>query len=464
MADPSTIFGANLVGWFNAPATTCYSDAGTTLCSAGGDGTGVYQWNDQSGNSYHMVQATSGNRPKYRTFGPAVSWDYTGAYDSGAGINLGLSSSLSLNRQTMAMFMVAEFCQHSGQKILFNQGSNALWLQYYNGQIGANFDATNITPLNRVLSPDTGKVWLGINSSSTSLDLWLQGTKGSWPVGPGSATATGGKLGGLATTNSIFGNIYEVVIVNTTATPTNITDLATYFNATYSGMSMTESGRVLCVGDSIIQGFGSTGCRGAPYRLKALLPANTLVYNCGISGAKAILSSSNAASLALNWMFSGGGVSENFLPHHRHGNPSSTTALRSAAVVMIGTNDCYGGLTAASTEAGVQGICQLLKSSGFYVLVCSILPSGLLSGATETARQNVNTWISANYATFADAYLDAASVTHLTDPSNVTYFADGLHLTDTGYGVLAAALATPLNSFFTASSGGGLLRQSGMNG
>ncbi|MBL7892551.1 MAG: hypothetical protein JNL63_07970, partial [Bacteroidia bacterium] len=49
--------------WLKADANV-YSDAGTTLAV---DGSLVQQWNDKSGNTNNASQATSGNRPTYKT-------------------------------------------------------------------------------------------------------------------------------------------------------------------------------------------------------------------------------------------------------------------------------------------------------------------------------------------------------------------------------------------------------------
>jgi len=52
--------------WLDASdKTTLYTDAGTTNVVNNDDL--VYQWNDLSGNGRHVTQATSGNRPKYKT-------------------------------------------------------------------------------------------------------------------------------------------------------------------------------------------------------------------------------------------------------------------------------------------------------------------------------------------------------------------------------------------------------------
>jgi hypothetical protein len=60
-ATPLTIFGSDLILWFNAKQGV-FSDAGVTPAVDAGT---VQQWNDLSGNGYHLVQATGANRPLY---------------------------------------------------------------------------------------------------------------------------------------------------------------------------------------------------------------------------------------------------------------------------------------------------------------------------------------------------------------------------------------------------------------
>lgn len=55
----------NLLAWYKADAGV-YSDAGTTPAV---NDDPVQQWNDQSGHGYHLKQATSGNRPVFKSAG-----------------------------------------------------------------------------------------------------------------------------------------------------------------------------------------------------------------------------------------------------------------------------------------------------------------------------------------------------------------------------------------------------------
>jgi hypothetical protein len=55
--------GAALIAWYKADVGV-YKDAGTTLAA---NNETVQQWNDQSGNNYHLSQGTGVFRPTYKT-------------------------------------------------------------------------------------------------------------------------------------------------------------------------------------------------------------------------------------------------------------------------------------------------------------------------------------------------------------------------------------------------------------
>lgn len=73
---PASLTG--LVAWYDA-STGVYSDAGVTPAT---NTQTVQQWNDQSGNGYHLKQATGGNRPQFLSAGfnslPSVTFTVAG--------------------------------------------------------------------------------------------------------------------------------------------------------------------------------------------------------------------------------------------------------------------------------------------------------------------------------------------------------------------------------------------------
>ena len=65
-------YGTNLRAWYRADANA-YSNAGTTLCA---NNTTVRQWNDQTGNAFHLSQATSGDRPTWMDGSASAYFNY----------------------------------------------------------------------------------------------------------------------------------------------------------------------------------------------------------------------------------------------------------------------------------------------------------------------------------------------------------------------------------------------------
>src|SRR4051812_44419924 len=65
--DPSQIFGANLVYWFEADSNT-FTDTGCSV-AATTTGQAVACWVDKTANAFAVKQSTSGKRPTLNTSG-----------------------------------------------------------------------------------------------------------------------------------------------------------------------------------------------------------------------------------------------------------------------------------------------------------------------------------------------------------------------------------------------------------
>jgi hypothetical protein len=86
--------GIPVKAWYRADAAiTLFSDAGSTPVSNNGT---VYQWNDFTGNGFHLIQTSSGSRPVFSTttlanFNPTVTFDGSNdwlQYTAPAGVNI----------------------------------------------------------------------------------------------------------------------------------------------------------------------------------------------------------------------------------------------------------------------------------------------------------------------------------------------------------------------------------------
>jgi lysophospholipase L1-like esterase len=217
-----------------------------------------------------------------------------------------------------------------------------------------------------------------------------------------------------------------------TLTGVNFTNIA---NNIYTPVADASRIRIVCDGDSITFGSGSTagGLKTYPYQLLSGLASNTYEgpFNLGISGqtaAQLVASYPNLGALAYQ-----------------------SGRTKNIYVAWAGTNDLYFGASAATAYNSYASWCALARATGYKVVAVTILPrsnSGT-PGSFEADRQTFNTSVRNNYTTFADALADVAANTTIGDAgdqTNVTYYFDLCHMTDAGYAIVAGIVKTAVLS------------------
>jgi hypothetical protein len=129
------------------------------------------------------------------------------------------------------------------------------------------------------------------------------------------------------------------------------------------------------------------------------------------------------------------------------------------AVVMTSINDLGRGQTVAATEADILTMVANIHAAGFRVLLSTILPIG--SGCTvynaygttpagiNTNAATLNTWLRANWQTFADAFTDPANDSRLSAYSSTYWYSDELHLNNAGSAALGGIWAPDLSAAAT---------------
>lgn len=123
-------------------------------------------------------------------------------------------------------------------------------------------------------------------------------------------------------------------------------------------------------------------------------------------------------------------------------------------IVWAGTNDIALPTiaSAATTYARLVAYCNARRAAGYSkIVVLTTLPR--LAGGNvnfESDRQAYNTLIRAGWATFADALADVAAVAAIGAPNahlDTTYYqVDGVHLNDTGRGLVSPVVKTAIDS------------------
>lgn len=128
-----------------------------------------------------------------------------------------------------------------------------------------------------------------------------------------------------------------------------------------------------------------------------------------------------------------------------------------------GANDLNTGSDATTIYNRIKTYCQARKNAGEKVLFMTMLPFGF-DPAKEVIRSAVNVLLRADFATptaFSGIYSGAAWADYMMDigadatigvagsQSNTTYYqTDGVHMTDTGYGVVAGYAKNALTFIF----------------
>lgn len=119
-------------------------------------------------------------------------------------------------------------------------------------------------------------------------------------------------------------------------------------------------------------------------------------------------------------------------------------AASNVASVWVGTND--GPSLGLATYERVVAYCRALRAAGFRVVVLTVLPRtdayGVMWGqAWRDGRATFNGLLRSRWRTFATYFADVAADERLADAA---MYADGVHLTPAGYGVVAEVVADAL--------------------
>jgi hypothetical protein len=119
------------------------------------------------------------------------------------------------------------------------------------------------------------------------------------------------------------------------------------------------------------------------------------------------------------------------------------------------SNDLYFNGSVANAEARFQEYCEDRQAAGFYVIVITATtrdwggspatsPGGDSVSAFNAKIPTLNTWLRANYTSFADKLIDLDTDVRLTDHTNSTYFFDMVHHNGTARNILGDLVAAEL--------------------
>jgi lysophospholipase L1-like esterase len=153
-------------------------------------------------------------------------------------------------------------------------------------------------------------------------------------------------------------------------------------------------------------------------------------YNSGVSGQTVSDFSANAATE----------IDSNY----------RSALRRNVCVVWGGVNDANAGASAATIYDRLKTYWAARRAAGFKIVACTEIDAQDAGrnavGWHSTLWPALNTLIKSD-ATLYDSLVDLGADSRLQNALDTTYFnADKVHLTDTGYGVVAALVAAQVSA------------------
>lgn len=205
------------------------------------------------------------------------------------------------------------------------------------------------------------------------------------------------------------------------------TGVAKFDTISQTALSSCPSVRqLICDGNSLTSGLKSSNppYTGYPYRLQTLLGNQYAMEQYGVGGQTTEQMNSDAAAQ----------IDVRYI---------NITGVKNICIAWEGINSYVnGGDTAAQAYSALGVYIAARQAAGFKVVVATTLDSQGVADPTGFAafRAAYNPLVLANSAG-ADAVVDLAADSRLSDSTNTTYFdSDKIHCNDTGYQVVASLL------------------------
>lgn len=228
--------GSALVAWYIAD-TGVYSDAGTTPAT---NGQNVAQWNDQSGNGYHLSEPSAGGGPTYNTTGfnsrPTLSFDKSAAEYLETDTN-----AVTLGGGALSVFIVCQLASQTTNGRLaayisvgggtdFGEPGNCILIFNLNGTDNISAYQNNDQKANTAISQDTN-YRLGSIYDGSDQTMYVNNVAGTSEASVQTFGATGTLYVGGNALGQWDGPVSEVVFTNAGLDSSTRTLLDDYFKA-----------------------------------------------------------------------------------------------------------------------------------------------------------------------------------------------------------------------------------------
>lgn len=400
-------------------------DIASAMAFAGSGTLSVVKWYDESGNANDATQSNVGIAPVFTNLNEINN--IPGITNFNASGALILPNTLSTNTQSETVFAVHAPLSLGGGVVELNQtyaGGNVLLmgLGIFPDSIlnAATFSSTNL--YSNMQKPEVSVFTSGPSSKTYNLNEHLATGIGTTAAN----TTTGGFLENASNGYVYWGQEYTVAIYNTVIDQSTIQSNKNNLYSTFN-ISTNLQNQVIFDGDSITFGQGSTLGINNPVQASPLLKYPINIRNIGVSGFQLTTNLTNEPNSVLAAY-----------------DPSLTTSI---VLIAGGINDIDAGTTGANLfNNTLVPYVSAAVSTGYKVIVGTLLCNSAATTGENTERQNYNTLVKANAVADNYTVADYDSIPQLQCPHTTGYSSDGLHPTTLGYSVMAPVAAGAINA------------------
>jgi hypothetical protein len=133
----------------------------------------------------------------------------------------------------------------------------------------------------------------------------------------------------------------------------------------------------------------------------------------------------------------------------------NNVGVRNIVVIWAGINDMYvNNVSENVAYRGMKAYCEQRRQKGWKVIVCTEI-NCTNSSINDSRRLAFNSLIRSNWTSFADGICDLGNTSPFntaTSHENTTYYlADGVHLTATGYAIIANTVSVSISALAGSS-------------
>jgi lysophospholipase L1-like esterase len=418
---------------------------GTGITVSGGQ---ISQWNDQHqllNNDGLGPHALTQSNAAYQPYDVTDAQDYRGVMFpwgfSTANPNtcLIISNSLSgLNTTNLTVYIVATgpVEQDKNQTMIWFNGYGSGWVKFYlTGTYPVNYPASLFvgSQASTIYPPINRAVFVGAGDASKTTMRWNNVSQTNAPLSA-ITTGSGGMVSSYNSNEFYSGVIYRILVYRVAHTTAQMDAQVAELAALY-GVLTNYTKQVVCRGDSITAGIGSSMLQSYPFQLCERYPEIEW-HNQGVSGLYIGTNGDSGGTMY--------DIDTNFVDTLYDGKLQQNWLF-----FFGGVNDIGSGLSGAVTFGRLTNYVAARHAVRPWTIIVSTVQAVANDSARNSRNADYNSCIRTNIGNWdgmVDPGLNSLIETRLNNPYDTNYFyTDGLHLVNAGYQVLAQHFGQKIN-------------------